>query len=489
MNRFVTASSRPRRALVALAAFLVLPACGGLLNLAPRRSAPLFETKKVVFVDDDWHDDGDANARPPPTALQQRLEATKDEPRTTDESKCTSGDRGACRVLLSHVFAGRLLPGYERSAHEGCARGIGEACVLAGALAAREAKVSTPKGGAASCEAIGAKPVCLFQGGEALVRGDERRARRYFTRACERGSTSGCELRGYLALRDRAPVRGFVVEKNACRLGRYLFACWRLRRMGSPARIQLVRACDQRVAAACSAAATFARVERRTKVAENWLARGCELGDGQACFQLGALIEDLGQRPDEATQAYIKACAKKHPSGCTRVGRVEERERRLGSALLHYFDGCQGGSFAGCSEHRRVDAQLQGGALARARVRLRCEQGDQRACRVLLFRALQRGGKQAGVEARHSVDTACARGEWTSCALSGLVKLGYADLAGARRAVDEACRHADMLGCMLSLSLTTNRDSLADIAFFACARGSLPFCGVLTHLGIAAGAE
>ena len=208
-----------------------------------------------------------AERRPPAEAAPLRLRA------------CERGDGASC-VALARTQAAHDAPSAQKSAHQGCELGDGDACLLShqwaaeglgGAPPARDARrwlrLGCDKGDARSCGALAAS---LDAEGRDLLS-----ARLYAGLACEGGVSEACPGRMNLARPDDGPL----YNKASLLSGRLRQSCGRRGRGAA-------KAC--RDLADYHLTGTGVREDRGE--AMQLYEKACGRGDSVACGRLGRLL-------------------------------------------------------------------------------------------------------------------------------------------------------------------------------------------------------
>jgi TPR repeat protein len=186
------------------------------------------------------------------------------------------------------------------------------------------------------------------------------------------------------------------------------------------------------------------------------LSRGCELGDGSACTELG----EIDERRRDTTYEQIES------------GDYSTLPARSAAAYALFDKGCKAGDPAACLD---AGTYLRGGVagvpadLSRAKAlaaaackatgpkspacsRVACDGGDMKACLELATAYAQGSGVQADDELVMSLDEqACEGSNGEACALSGYQrahsKAYKPDLPRAHELYKKGCELGSGLGC------------------------------------------
>lgn len=214
------------------------------------------------------------------------------------DRKCTAGDALACwQVGASHEL-GRGTPVNPVKAFaafsKACAKGIGEACVLAGR---------------AQEKGIAGIPV------------DPVAALALYTRGCEVGQADACLSAANRAKTGRGTATNaalaMTLYERACTLRdvatcRWLAEQWDGQRNGPLALRYYIAACNAGQGESCSIASSLAQgnrgVARDLAASDRYAALGCSLNHFGGCMSLGYNAANRGHYAD-AVRWYARACA------------------------------------------------------------------------------------------------------------------------------------------------------------------------------------
>jgi TPR repeat protein len=247
-----------------------------------------------------------------------------------------------------------------------------------------------------------------------------------------------------------------------------------------------VRACEAKREGAC---------QRLYTMYDN----ACERGVPEACFNIGAVVEEGKARGTrrQADEYFTAACDAGMPASCARLGDLYRRGRGGAPdptrAAALYQKACDAGDGASC--HNLAHAYEAGDGVprdlsaAKAFYEKACSRGAVQGCSSLAALEMSQGGSGANkARAAEAFSKACDGGDATGCANLGMMlALGDGvppDLARAVGLQQKACdggvavacaRLGDMVGAGQGTAADPAR--AAELQRKACQGGFAPACG------------
>jgi len=357
-------------------------------------------------------------------------------------------------LWLALAACGRVPVSLEPSAP------LAPACPLEGCDGVRAARMALQRAPDA-CPGAGAGPCAGSSAAECAARaltawadaGDEREVAcvaRMLTEACSLGDAPACGYAGRMWIDGRGvapdPERGLAMVLTACD-GGVALECMAGLRWLSDARAN---------PPAKDAPALHQRFDDQ---------HGCLTGAADTCMQLGlAFYAGTAPFPRDlalSASAYQRGCDLGHGLACSNLGDAYEYgsgvPRDLSRAASFYERACRMGKALGCSNLGHLLEHGEGVARdvprARALFGDACTGGDVYGCLHAALMAAEDAG--APRDSQHAVDhwqRACDRRDGRACAFIGLLfedgPDGYArDEARSLRAMSRACDLGNRDGC------------------------------------------
>ncbi|HEY1691814.1 MAG TPA: tetratricopeptide repeat protein [Polyangiaceae bacterium] len=286
----------------------------------------------------------------------------------------------------------------------------------AAAIAASHAPDACPSAGQAPCQ--GASPdACTARALAAWAEADDDRqvacVARTLTDACSLGDPRACGFAGRMALDGRGVAKdaekGVAMLEHACDEGQELACMAAIRWLADASHAQAVKgaplvrrrlevessclagsadACLQIGGALSQGAEPYPRDLARSAAEYR---RGCDLGNGLACNNLGDAYEYGRAVPRDLSRAaglYERACRAGRPIGCSNLGHLlqhgEGVTEDLSRARSLYRDACVAGDVYGCLHVQLLAAEDAGAPRDATRSvahwQRACDGRDARAC-------------------------------------------------------------------------------------------------------------
>ncbi|MGH1600611.1 tetratricopeptide repeat protein [Campylobacter majalis] len=149
----------------------------------------------------------------------------------------------------------------------------------------------------------------------------------------------------------------------------------------------------------------------------------CEFGDSNACNDLGATYEQIGEY-ENAMKFYTRACDNSIEIGCANMGMMYEKglgvSKNPAKALDIYKTSCNNGGALGCynlaTAYRKGEIVAQDYAIAHSAYTSACEKEDVPSCaNIGSMYELGQGVQKDEVKAYNIYKVACFRGFNKAC--------------------------------------------------------------------------
>jgi TPR repeat protein len=364
-------------------------------------------------------------------------------------------------IFLFHSLLSLLALACERAPVDVAPRApLPPACPVEGCGGERAARIASehapdacPGAGEAPCAGASASECAsraLAAWSDAQDENEVACVARKLTEACSLGEAPACGYAGRMWLDGRGvasdPDRGLAMVLRACEGGVVLACTAGLRWLAEARREQAVkegpalhrrlddeRSCLMGGADRCmelglalyAGAAPYPRDLARSAVEYQ---RGCDLGSGLACSNLGDACEYGSGVPRDLSRAaalYERACRLGKALGCSNLGHLlkhgEGVARDVGRARALFRDACTGGDLYGCL-HAALLVAEEGGAprdppRSVEHWQRACDARDARACAFvgLLFEDGPDGYARDEARSQQAMSRACDLGNRDGC--------------------------------------------------------------------------
>ncbi|MBF0205472.1 MAG: sel1 repeat family protein [Oligoflexia bacterium] len=408
---------------------------------------------------------------------------------------CKDGKKWACNSLNSKLYGGEPSE-IKKLYTKACVGGNMLACIQLAQYLDDKSINTFPAIGKKiledACDKNISETACLDLASLESKSGDLLKAKKFYTKACNRGSYQGCVSLGHMEIKTGDLSIGKKLYFNSCNDG-IPYACTSLAYVElnsgnlSKARNYFTKGCNMG-ANSCTFidVLDFGYVDQSRK--KDLLVADCNNGKIETCDTAASKEENAGNVMN-AKKLYLKACESGRMLSCSKVGLLKSKEGNIIEAKKLYQKACEGGFKWACEELLRLARFKFEDITEGKRVCLKgCDNGSRLCCNWLVSQTKKSGNI---IEAKKLLTLLCDKKDEDGynyyCNDLADVERKEGNLTGAKKLYSKACKISNgrSSACLTlaDIELTEGNSHIAKERHMAsCAGGDLGSCEKFSNI-------